>query len=274
MPKLAENYEKLPREIRRRIVRMVFRSQTSHIGSALSVVDILTVLYFKILSIDPKNPQAEDRDRFILSKGHSCAALYATLALRGFFSEEILESYCQDDGRLPGHATMHCVPGVEVSTGSLGHGLAIGSGMAIAAKRANQKYRVFALLSDGECDEGSVWEAAMFAGHHKLDNLTAVIDRNRIQAFGSTDQVLDLEPLADKWTAFGWAVRKIDGHDYVQIEETLADVPFEPKKPSAIIAQTIKGKGVSFMENKLAWHYKSPNAEQLAQALAELGDIE
>lgn len=268
-----KNYKRIAREIRKKILRMIFRSQTSHIGSALSCVDLLTVLYFDILVIDPKNPQDPGRDRFILSKGHAASALYATLAERGFIPEDILKEYCIDGGRLPGHSTMRCVPGVEVSTGSLGHGLSMGIGMAIAAKHDGSKHRVFILLSDGECDEGSVWESAMFASHHKLDNLIAIIDYNKIQAFGRTNEVINLEPFKDKWTAFGWIVKEIDGHNFSQIEKTLSGVPFEKNKPSIAIAHTIKGKGVSFMENQLAWHYKSPNKEQLETALRELNSL-
>lgn len=273
MSELNRDYKRITKEIRKRIVRMHAKSGSSHIGSALSSVDILTVLYFDILEIDPKNPLARDRDRFILSKGHAVSTLYATLALRGFFREEILNEYCIDGGRLPGHSTIHSVPGVEVSTGSLGHGLSMGIGMAIAAKHDGYKYRVFVLLSDGECDEGSVWEAAMFAAHHKLDNLIAIIDCNELQAFGKTKEVVNLEPFADKWTAFGWVAKEIDGHKFSQIKETFCKVPFEKNRPSVIIAHTTKGKGISFMENELAWHYKSPNKEQLERALKELGSL-
>ncbi len=269
----GKNYKRIAREIRKKILRMIFRSQTSHIGSALSCVDLLTILYFSILRIDPSNSQGSERDRFILSKGHAASVLYATLAERGFIPEDILKEYCIDGGRLPGHSTMHCVPGVEVSTGSLGHGLSMGIGMAIAAKHDGSKYRVFILLSDGECDEGSVWESAMFASHHKLDNLIAIIDYNKIQAFGRTNEVINLEPFKDKWTAFGWIVKEIDGHNFTQIKETLRKVPFEKNKPSVVIAHTIKGKGVSFMENQIAWHYKSPNKEQLKTALKELNSL-
>lgn len=246
---------------------MTFDSQISHIGSALSCVDILTVLYFKILSINPKNSLAENRDRFILSKGHAVSALYATLAQRGFFPEDILDSYCINGGKLPGHSTMNCVPGVEVSTGSLGHGLAIGAGMALAGKRENKKYRVFVLMSDGECDEGSVWETAMFASHHRLDNLIAIVDYNKFQGLGRTNDVLNLEPLKDKWISFGWQAQEIDGHNFNEIEKSLS---IKRNKPSVIIAHTIKGKGISFMENKLEWHYKSPNKEEYNLALKEL----
>lgn len=270
MSNVNNSLVEISKKIRKKILKMIFNSQTSHIGSSLSTVDILTVLYFKVLSIDPKNAWAKDRDRFILSKGHACAALYATLALRGFFSEEILDEYCINGGRLPGHSTMHCASGVEVSTGSLGHGLSIGAGMAIAAKHDGYKYRVFVLLSDGECNEGSVWEAAMFAAHHKLDNLIAIVDCNKLQAFGRTKEVVNLEPLVDKWIAFGWGAKEIDGHNFTQIEKALGKVPFEKNKPNVVIAHTIKGKGVSFMEDQLVWHYKSPNKEQMELALKEL----
>lgn len=273
MSEIKIDYKKISKNIRKKILKMIFNSQTSHIGSSLSIVDILTVLYFKILSIDPKNPWSENRDRFILSKGHACASLYVTLALRGFFSEEILNTYCLNGGILPGHSTVHCVPGVEVSTGSLGHGLSMGIGMAIAAKYENLKYKVFVLLSDGECNEGSVWEAAMFANHHRLDNLIAIIDYNKLQAFGRTEDILNLEPFKDKWTAFGWEVKEIDGHNFSDIEKTLSQVPFKKNKPSIIIAHTIKGRGISFMENQLSWHYKSPNKDQLEAALKELESL-
>jgi len=264
------NYQKIAREIRKKILKMIFDSQASHIGSALSCVDILTVLYFKILNINPQSPLAENRDRFILSKGHAASALYATLAQRGFFPEEILDSYCLNGGKLPGHSTKGCVPGVEVSTGSLGHGLSMGAGMAIAAKHDNKNYKIFVLLSDGECDEGSVWETAMFASHHKLDNLIGIIDYNKFQAFGKTNDILNLEPLKEKWLSFGWQAQETDGHNFSQIEKTLNNVPFEKGKPSLIIAHTVKGKGISFMENKVEWHYKSPNKEQYNLALKEL----
>lgn len=252
------------KEVRKKILKMIYDSQFSHIGSALSCSDIMTVLYFKILSVDPENPTKEDRDRFILSKGHACTALYAVLAQRGFLPQEILDSYSKDGSKIFGHSTMNSSFGIETSTGSLGHGLPIGNGMALAGNRA------FVLMGDGECDEGSVWEAALFASHHKLDNLTAIIDYNKIQAFGDTNKVLNLEPLRDKWISFGWAVKEIDGHNLEEIEETLKNLPFEEGKPNLVIAHTIKGKGVSFMENKLAWHYKSPTKEQYEQALNEL----
>jgi len=264
------DYQKISKEIRKNILEMKFNSQSSHISSALSCVDILTILYFKILKLNPKEPQKVDRDRFILSKGHAASALYATLAQKGFFPEQILKNYCKDGCRLAGHATKDSVPGVEVSTGSLGHGLPIGAGIALAGKKDSKKYRVFVLMSDGECDEGSNWEAALFASHHKLDNLVAIIDYNKIQAFGKTNEVLNLEPLKDKWVAFGWSVAEVNGHNFSEIEKALARIPFEGRKPSLIIAHTIKGKGVSFMEEKIEWHYKSLSKESFDSAVEEL----
>ena len=269
-----ESYRTLATQIRAHVLRMIHRAQSSHIGASLSAADLLTVLYSKVLRIDPSRPDWIERDRFILSKGHGCAAVYAVLAERGFFSKEWLETYCQDGSHLAGHITHHGVPGVEASTGSLGHGLSIGCGMALAGKRDGRSYRVFVLLSDGECDEGSTWEAALFIPHHRLDNLVAIVDYNKIQSFGTVKEVLDLDPLASKWQAFGWATQDIDGHDFEQIENALLSVPFEPGRPSCIIAHTIKGKGVSFMENELAWHYTPPNDDELRRALAELGVFE
>ncbi len=264
------DYPQISKEIRKKILKMMFVSKTSHLGSCLSCVDILTVLYFKILSINPKKPRQENRDRFILSKGHAAAALYVTLAQRGFFPEEILNGYCKDGKKLPGHSTRGFVPGVEASTGSLGHGLPMGVGMALAAKNDGKHYRVFVLMSDGECEEGSVWEAAMFANHNKLDNLVAIIDYNKLQAFGRTNEVLNLEPLKRKWEDFGWSVREINGHNFPEIEKTLSNIPFQKRKPSLVIAHTIKGKGVSFMEDKLEWHYLNLNEESYKKALKEL----
>ena len=265
-----ESYKTLAIQIRAHVLRMTHRAKSSHIGGCLSIADLLGVLYGKVLKVNPARPDWPDRDRFVLSKGHAAAVFYATLAEQNFFPLEWLNTYCQDGSPLGGHATRG-IPGVEVSTGSLGHGLPISCGMALAGKRDRQSYRVFALLSDGECDEGSTWEAVLFAPHHKLDNLVAIVDYNKIQSFGTVEEVLDLEPLAKKWQAFGWAVTEINGHDFEQIEKALLSVPFEIGKPSCIIAHTVKGKGVSFMEGQLAWHYRYPNDEELHQALAELG---
>lgn len=267
------DYRILATRIRVHALRMVHRAGSSHIGGCLSVADILAVLYGGILQFDPSQPDWLGRDRFILSKGHAAAAAYAVLAEVGFFPIEWLDDYYQDDSHLAGHITWS-IPGVEVSTGSLGHGLPIGCGLALACKYSNHGYRVFTLLSDGECDEGSTWEAILFAPHHRLDNLIAIVDYNKIQSFGKVKEVLGLEPLAEKWRAFGWTVREIDGHDFSQIEGSFNSVPFQQGHPSCIIAHTVKGKGVSFMENQLVWHYKAPNDNELHQALVELGESE
>jgi len=264
------NYPQIAKEIRKKILKMMYESKAAHIGSCLSCVDILTVLYFKILKIDPKNPFAENRDRFILSKGHAVAALYAVLAKRGFFPEEILDTYYRDGGRLPGHSTVGSVPGIEASTGSLGHGLSMGAGIALAGKRDEKKYRVFVLMSDGECEEGSTWEAALFAHHHKLDNLIGIVDYNKLQAFGKIEDILGLKPLSKKWRDFGWEVKEINGHNFSEIKKAFSKIPFKKGKPSLVIAHTIKGKGVSFMENRMEWHYYNLNKEQYQQALKEL----
>jgi transketolase len=261
----------LAARIRAHTLRMVHQAKASHVGTCFSMTDILAVLYGAVLRVDPARTDWPDRDRFILSKGHGAAAIYATLAECDFIPVEWLDTYCCDGTRLAGHITHYGVPGVEVSSGSLGHGLSIGSGMALAGKRDGRPYRVFTLLSDGECDEGSIWEAVLFAPHHKLDNLIAIVDYNKIQSFGTVKEVLDLEPFADKWRAFGWAVQEIDGHDIEQILHTLWSVPFVAGQPSCVIAHTVKGKGVSFMENRLEWHYRSPDAGQLTRALSELG---
>jgi transketolase len=262
----------LARRIRRHSVLMTSRANASHIGSSLSMADLLAVLYSEFLRFDPQRPDWPDRDRFILSKGHGCAALYAVLAETGYFPVERLETFYQDGSPLAGHATHKDVAGVEVSTGSLGHGLSLGTGMALAGKRDGKSHRVWVLLSDGECDEGSTWEPALFAPHHRLDNLIAMVDYNKIQSFGTVKEVLDLEPLADKWRAFGWGVREIDGHDLAAIREAFAAVPFAPDRPSCIVAHTIKGKGVSYMENQLLWHYRAPRGADLETALREIGE--
>lgn len=267
-------YEELATKIRVHALRMTHNAQSSHIGSCLSIADILAVLYGGVLNVKPEEPNWENRDRFILSKGHACAVVYAVLAECGFFPLEWLDSFYQNGSELSGHIS-HKVSGVEVSTGSLGHGLSIGCGMALAGKRDNKAYRVFVLLSEGDCDEGSTWEAAMFASHHKLDNLVVIIDYNKLQALGQVEDILRLEPLADKWRSFGWSVVEIDGHNYDEIYRALRSVsfifePFRFKQPTCIIVHTIKGKGVSFMENQVAWHYKFPNDEELMRALEEI----
>lgn len=260
----------LARRIRRQCVLMTSRANASHIGSNLSMVDILATLYGKTLRYDSARPSWPGRDRFILSKGHACVALYAALSEAGFFPRQWLDTFYQDGGKLAGHVTHTGVPGIEVSTGSLGHGLGLGVGMALAARRDEHAQRVFVLLSDGECDEGSVWEAALFAPQHRLDNLVAIVDYNKIQSLGRVAEVIDLEPLAEKWRAFGWATRELDGHDVAALDEALSAVPFTAGRPSCIVAHTVKGKGVSFMEDKLKWHYSSAQGEMLAAALAEI----
>lgn len=261
--------QNLSRQIRELCLRTLYRSQTAHLGSNLSAVDILAVLYGEVLNINPADPSWEERDRFILSKGHGCLAVYAALALKGFFPAHWLETYYQNGGKLAGHITASGVPGVEVSTGSLGHGLSIGCGMALAAKREKKPYRVFVLLSDGELDEGSNWEAILFAPHHKLENLVAIVDYNKIQSFGRTKEVLDLDPLGEKWRACGWKVEEVDGHRIGELQEVFARVPFSQTKPSCVIAHTVKGKGVPFLEDTLASHYSNLTEEQLLEALAQ-----
>jgi transketolase len=258
--------EDLGRRIRGHALRMVHRARSSHIGTCLSMADVLAVLYARVLRVDPRNPKHAERDRFILSKGHGAAILYGVLAERGFFDVAELDRYCEPGSLLLGHASHH-VAGVELSTGSLGHGLPVACGLALAGKREGRPYRVYALLSDGELDEGSNWEAILFAAHHRLDNLVAIVDYNRIQSFGTVEEVLGLEPLADKWRAFGWRVVESDGHDHAALETALRT---EPGAPTVVIAHTTKGKGVGFMEDQLAWHYKSPSDEQLADALAQV----
>jgi len=228
------------------------------------------VLYADVLRVDPRSPSWPERDRFVLSKGHAAAALYATLAERGFFPPEWLEHYCEDGAVLAGHVVHRGVPGVEVSSGSLGHGLSIATGMALAASRTARPYRSFALLSDGECDEGSTWEAALFAPHHRLAGLTAIVDYNQIQSFGRVSEVLGLEPFADKWRAFGWDVHEVDGHEHEGLRTVLGAPVAASGPPRLVIAHTVKGKGVSFMEDRLAWHYRSPSDEELALALSEI----
>jgi transketolase len=259
------------RAVRAATVRMAHDGKTPHVGSALSAVDLLVALYFHTMRIDPTNGGATDEDVFVLSKGHGCMSYYATLAERGYFPATLLASYAQNGGELPEHPTPGHVPGVRVATGSLGHGLAIAAGMAHARQLDGRPGRVFTMLSDGECNEGSVWEAAMFAAGRRLDGLVAIVDYNKLQAMGRSDEVTALAPLADKWRAFGWGTRELDGHDLAAVVAALDTLPFESGRPSAIVAHTVKGKGVSFMEDDLEWHYRPPTDADLARALAELG---
>ena len=247
---------KLANKLRVHVLQMLHSANSSHVGSCLSIADILAVLYCRVLRFDSSLPDWPERDRFILSKGHAAAAVYAVLAEADFFPLEWLNDYSSNKSLLFGHITSTNLPGVEISTGSLGHGLPVGCGMALAGKRDGLPSRVFVLLSDGELDEGSNWEAILFAHQHKLDNLTVLLDYNRIQGFGNTKDVIDLEPLVAKWEAFGWQVQEIDGHDSDEILEALEHHPMTEGKPSVIVAHTVKGKGVSFMENQLDWHYK------------------
>ena len=258
-------------QLRKTIFKVICQGGGGHIPACLSIVEILTVLYHQILLIDPDNPKESDRDRFILSKGHAGVALYAVLAAKGFITHDQLATYGHSPTMLGGHPDMYKVPGVEASTGALGHGFGFGVGMALAGKMDGKDYRVFTLLGDGECQEGSVWEAAMFAPQHNLDNLIAIIDYNKLQALDSLENIVSLEPLADKWTAFGWEVREVNGHDTSDLLDVFQAVPFERDKPSLIIAHTTKGKGISFMEDVPIWHYRLPNAEEMKTACAELG---
>ena len=256
--------------IRKHAVRMTNLGGSSHVGSVLSMADIVAVLYGGVLRVDPSNPQHAERDRFILSKGHAGAGIYAALAESGFFSTDLLDKHCADGSVLSGHVSHRGVPGVELSTGSLGHGLSVGAGMAYAGKLDKADYRAFVLLSDGECDEGSTWEAAMFASHHKLDNLVAIVDYNKIQSLGPVSETLTLEPFADKWKAFGWSVAEVDGHDHNSLYSHLSAIPRQTGKPSCFIAHTTKGKGVSFMERSVLWHYRTPRGSEYDEALNEL----
>lgn len=256
--------------IRRHVIEMTHAAGSGHPGGSLSATDIITALYFQIMRHDPKNPRWSDRDRFVLSKGHAAPALYSALAEAGYFPVDTLTSLRRLGSPLQGHPDMKKVPGIDMSTGSLGQGLSVGIGMALGGKLDNKEYRTFVLLGDGENDEGQVWEAAMSAVHYKLDNLTAIIDRNGLQIDGATEQILSLEPLADKWHAFGWNVIKINGHSMREILDALDEKSSVRGKPTMIIAKTIKGKGVSFMEGSLDFHGKAPNKEQTAKALSEL----
>jgi transketolase len=260
----------LANRVRILTMEMAGRAESGHISPALSMADMLAVLYGKVLNVDPKSPDWPERDRFILGKGHACKGVYAVLAERGFFPVERLEEYGRDGTHIAGHITRGSLPGIEASTGSLGHGLPIAVGMALAAKRDRKSYRVFALLGDGECDEGSIWEAVLCAAHFKLDNLTVLVDHNKIQGMDFVKNACALEPLAPKWSAFGWSTKEVDGHDVGALADILAEIPFEEGHPSCVVAHTTKGKGVSFLENTVAGHYQHVVGEQLERALAEL----
>jgi len=263
--------ETLARRIRVHAVKMTSRGKSSHVASVLSIADILAVLYGRILRIDPGQPDWPERDRFVLSKGHAAAGLYAVLAETGYFPVERLDSHYQNGSTLCGHVSHVGIAGVDLATGSLGHGLSVAAGMALASKLEERAWRSFALLSDGECDEGSTWEPAMFAAHHRLENLVAIVDYNKIQSLAPVKDTLELEPFADKWRAFGWSVREVDGHDLRSLDEALGTIPTTSGKPTVIVAHTIKGKGVSFMQNSVLWHYRPPDEKEARAALAELG---
>ena len=260
--------EAMAADVRRSVVTMVDRAGLGHIGGDLSVTDILVTLFGAVLDVDPTDPQRPDRDRFILSKGHCAGALYATLAHCGFFPRAELSTFMAPLSALNGHPTRTKVPGVETNTGPLGHGFPVGVGCALAAKLRGQAQRTFVVLGDGELQEGSNWEAAMTAAHYDLDNLTAIVDRNRLQQGARTEETKQLEPLADKWVAFGFETRVIDGHDFAQLLEALQ--PSTSGRPVAVIANTIKGKGISFMEDRVEWHHKVPSTEQIVAAREEL----
>ncbi len=252
------------------VLNMVYNAKDGHIPSALSMIEILTVLYYKILRINPQNPRDINRDRFVLSKGHGCASLYAILADLGFFSSDEIDRFSSFDGILGGHPEMQKVPGVEVSTGSLGQGISVALGMAMSAKMLNKDFKVYCVVGDGECNEGSVWEAAQVAAHQKLDNFIVIVDLNKHQSSGKTVDVVNSQNMADKWHSFGWETVEIDGHSFIDIMGSVSLAPFKRGKPSAIIAHTIKGKGISFMEDQKKWHTMIPNQEEYQLAIGEI----
>jgi len=265
--KVSDKSGILAQKARKEILKMTSNAKASHVASSLSVVDILSVLYSGAANISPSNLDDSDRDIVILSKGHAAAALYSVLALEGFFDLGWLERYCGDGEPLGGHVTFKGVPGVELSTGSLGHGLPYGLGIAMARKRSKLSGRIYVVMSDGECDEGTTWESALIANHFALDNLCVIIDRNRIQSLTYTEDTISLEPFAKKWEAFGWQVEEVDGHNHLELTNSLSKKSTIPK---CIIANTTKGKGVDFMENSVLWHYKSPDSEELNLALNQI----
>lgn len=268
----AKDLRKTANLLRARIIENSHKASMPHLGSCLSCTDILTALYFNVLNIDPKKPRDPERDRFILSKGHGAPALFQVLAMRGFFPKSMMSDYGQDGSVFGEHPpTPDHLPGIEAATGSLGHGLPMGVGMALSARILKRSHRVFAVLSDGECNEGSVWEAAMFAAGQRLGRLAIIVDFNKWQATGRSEEIMALAPLADKWRAFGWNAVEVDGHDIDALIKLLAAEPQENGKPLAIIAHTVKGKGVSFMEDDNNWHYRIPTADEVVAAKRELG---
>ena len=266
--------KEIARNIRKDIVSMIHTSKSGHPGGSLSAVEILTALYFDEMNIDPNNCKMEDRDRFVLSKGHAAPVLYATLAHKGYFDKEELKGLRRINRMLQGHPDMKGIPGVEMSTGSLGQGFSVACGMAMASKLDNAPWRVYALLGDGEVQEGIVWEAAMSAAHYKLDNMVAFLDYNGLQIDGKTEDVMDIGSIVDKFKAFGWNVIEIDGHDFDQIFAALDMAKETVGKPTMIVAKTVKGKGISYMENQAGWHGNAPSDSDLEQALIELGGVD
>lgn len=264
------NSIQLAAQFRARVVEMSHAAQAAHLASSLSCVDLVAVLYHSVLNLDPYQPKWEDRDRFILSKGHAATALYVALAYKGFLTDDDLKTYGKAGSLLEEHPSPK-LPGVEAATGSLGHGLPCGCGIALAGRIKGQNYRTFVLMSDGECNEGSVWEASLFAAANRLGNLCAFVDFNKWQATGRSREVLALDPLADKFRSFGWEVHEIDGHDHQQVLESVRSVSIDQQKPTMIVAHTIKGKGISFMEDDNNWHYRIPSIEEVQLAKAELG---
>ncbi|WP_406565348.1 transketolase [Bacillus solitudinis] len=256
-------------DIRRDLITMIYEAKTGHTGGSLSNTDILTVLYYKIMNIDPANPKWENRDRYVQSKGHSVESYWAILADKGFFPKEELKTFSKFNSRLIGHPN-NKVAGVEMNTGALGHGLPISVGMALAAKLDGKSYKVYTLMGDGEQAEGSVWEGAMAASQYELDNLVAIIDRNRLQITAGTEDVMGIEPLGDKWRSFGWEVVEVDGNDIEALVEIFTNIPAKSGKPTMVIANTVKGKGVSFSENQVGWHHKVPTKEEFELAMEEL----
>lgn len=268
----VQKLEHIARTIRARIIETSHMTKTPHLGSCLSCVDILVAAYFDILEIDPARPTDEERDRFILSKGHGAAALFQVLALRGFYPESMLDTYGEDGGIFAEHPPAPSdLPGIEAATGSLGHGFPMGLGMALAARIRGQRFKVFALVSDGECNEGSTWEAAMLAASQKMENLAVIVDFNKWQATGRSEDIMGLNPLVEKWRAFGWSACEVDGHDMGELVRRMRQVPDGSGKPVAIVAHTVKGKGVSFMEDDNNWHYRIPTADEVRSAKRELG---
>jgi len=260
-------------EIRQDILKLAGHAREGHCAPALSIADIMTVLYFHRLKVDPREPDHPERDRFVLSKGHACLTLYVCLYHAGFIDRDTLYTYLQPGTELAGHPVRGRTPGVEVSSGSLGHGMAVAAGMALAAKMDGHQYHTFTLIGDGESNEGMVWETALIASHRELDNLTVIMDRNRYQCDGYSGVILKLDPVDEKWRSFGWEVQECNGHDVEQLAQLLDEVPFRPGRPSFIVAHTIKGKGVEFMENRDEWHYRTPLDDELTRALKVLRNL-